>query len=175
MDKKNAKFYESTKYHLDECNVTYKQAVSCIHDKSLKVNNNSLSRNGRKLDGYFVDMKSNDRGIKIRKNKLGNFYLHVPKSYVNDYLGMKSLIMRALGIKWGYMNGLFIHEYKIGNKKIKSLEEHPKNIDYWLRFAKGLTKNNQKASVFVNKNGRFISMYVRNRASLDKYYPLRRK
>ena len=73
------------------------------------------------------------------------------------------------------MNGLFIHEYKIGNKKIKSLKEHPKNIDYWLRFAKGLTKNNQKASVFVNKNGRFISMYVRNRASLDKYYPLRRK
>ena len=99
MDKKNAKYYEFTKYHLDECNATYKQAVSCIHDKSLKVNNNSLSRNGRKLDGYFVDMKSNDRGIKIRKNKYGNFYLHVPKSYVNDYLGMKSLIMKALGIK----------------------------------------------------------------------------
>ena len=30
MDKKNAKYYESTKYHLDECNATYKQAVSCI-------------------------------------------------------------------------------------------------------------------------------------------------
>ena len=28
MDKKNAKYYESTKYHLDECNATYKQAVS---------------------------------------------------------------------------------------------------------------------------------------------------
>lgn len=99
MDKRNAKYYESNKFNLDECNATYKQAVSCIHDKSLKRNNNSLSRNGRKLEGYFVDMKSNDRGIKIRKNKYGNFYLHVPKSYVNDYLGMKSLIMKALGIK----------------------------------------------------------------------------
>ena len=77
MDKKNAKFYESTKYHLDECNATYKQAVSCIHDKSLKVNNNSLSRNGRKLDGYFVDMKSNDRGIKIRKNNFIFMFLKV--------------------------------------------------------------------------------------------------
>ena len=99
MEKKKSNYYESTKYHIDECKATYRQVVSCIDDKALKINNNSLSRNGRKLDGYFVDMKSNERGIKIKKNKAGNFYLHVPKSYVNDYLGMKSLIMKALGIK----------------------------------------------------------------------------
>lgn len=72
------------------------------------------------------------------------------------------------------VNGLFVHEYKVGNKSVKSLEEHPKNKTYWLRLAKGLTHGKQKVYVFTDKNGRFVSMDVRNKNSIDRYYPLRR-
>ena len=73
------------------------------------------------------------------------------------------------------VNGLIVHEYKVGNKRVKSLEEHPRNKNYWLRFAKGLTHSNQQAYVFTDKNGRFVSMDARSRNSIDRYYPLRRK
>lgn len=99
MEKKKFNYYNSQKFYLKECQETYDQAVSCLDSRPVKKDKNNLQHNGRKINGYFVDMKSKDNEITIKRNKKGGYYLHVPKSYVNDYLGMKSLIMKALGIK----------------------------------------------------------------------------
>lgn len=89
----------SFKYYLKECQETYDQAVSCLDTKNLKKNKNYLQHNGRRLNGYFLDSKSNDNEITIKRNRLGGFYLNVPKSCVKEYVGMKDLIKKALGLK----------------------------------------------------------------------------
>ncbi len=74
------------------------------------------------------------------------------------------------------MNKYYIHEYKIGDKKVRSIEEHPCNIQYWNNFQNGLYKAGHKPIIFIDKNGRFISMFVRRKdGEIDRYYKFKNK
>ena len=92
-------YYDSLKFYLKECQETYDQAVSCLDPKRVKKDKNNLQHNRRKLNGYFLDMKSKESEITIKENSKGGYYLNVPKSCVDEYMGMSMLIKKALGIK----------------------------------------------------------------------------
>ena len=96
MEKKKFNYYNSQKFYLKERQETYDQAVSCLDSRRVKKDKNNLQHNGRKLNGYFVDMQSKDNEITIKKNTKGGYYLNVPKSCVDEYMGMSKLIKKSI-------------------------------------------------------------------------------